>query len=125
MDSGSSLAPSIKPVQQRQSFRRLGATVVSLILLAEGIWLLREPLLRAAADLWIVSDPVTRANAVAVLGGGLDVRPFAAAELYKQGWVTKIIVSQVAESPLVKTFAIPGHSELNRMLLLKLGIPEA
>ena len=125
MDSVSSLAPSIKPLRQRQSFRRLGAIAVSLILLAAGIWLLRVPLLRAAADLWIVSDPVTRANAVAVLGGGLDVRPFAAAELYKQGLVTKIIVSQVAESPLVKNFAIPGHSELNRMLLLKLGIPEA
>ena len=124
MDDVSSVSPSIKPLQQRPSFRRLGAVALSLILLAAGIWLLREPLLRGAADLWIVSDPVTRANVVAVLGGGLEVRPFAAAELYKQGLVTKILVSQVAESHLAETLAIPGHSELNRMLLLKLGIPE-
>jgi uncharacterized SAM-binding protein YcdF (DUF218 family) len=61
---------------------------------------------------------------VAVLGGGLEVRPFAAAELYKQGLVTKILISHVTESHLVEILAIPGHSELNRMVLLKLGIPE-
>ena len=63
-------------------------------------------------------------TSVAVLGGGLEVRPFAAAELYKKGLVTKILVSQVAEARSIKIGGIPGHSELNRMLLLKLGIPE-
>jgi hypothetical protein len=125
MESVSRLSPSIKPLQQQRSLRRLGAAALSLILLAAGIWLGREPLLRGAADLWIVSDPVTRADVVAVLGGGLDVRPFAAAELYKKGLVTKIVVSQVAEAHSSKIGAIPGHSELNRMLLLKLGVPEA
>ncbi len=81
-------------------------------------------LLRGAADLWIVSDPVTRSDVVAVLGGGLEVRPFAAAELYKKGLVTKVLVSQVAEARSTKIGGIPGHSELNRMLLLKLGVPE-
>ena len=45
---------------------------------------------------------MTRADVVAVLGGGLEVRPFAAAELYKKGFVTKILISQVAESHLVE-----------------------
>jgi uncharacterized SAM-binding protein YcdF (DUF218 family) len=125
MDGVSCLSGSVKPLQQPRSFRWLGTLVLSVILFAGGIWLLRVPLLRGAADLWIVSDPVTRANAVAVLGGGLDVRPFAAAELYKQGLVTKILVSQVVESQVVVALGAPGHSELNRMLLLKLGIPEA
>ena len=105
------MSPSIKPLQQRPSFRRLGAVALSLILLAAGIWLGREPLLRGAADLWIVSDPVTRADVVAVLGGGLEVRPFAAAELYKKGLVTKILVSQVAECALGQD---PRHSRAQR-----------
>ena len=82
-------------------------------------------MLRGAADLWIVSDPVTRSDVVAVLGGGLEVRPFVAAELYKKRLVTKVIVSRVVEPRSVKIGAIPGHSELNRMLLLKLGVPDA
>jgi hypothetical protein len=61
---------------------------------------------------------------VVVLGGEVEVRPFAAAELYKKGLVTKVLVSQVAEAPSSKMGVIPGHSELNRLLLLKLGVPE-
>jgi len=31
---------------------------------AAGGWLMREPLLRGAADPWIVSDPISRADAM-------------------------------------------------------------
>jgi hypothetical protein len=51
------------------------ATVVA------GGWLLREPVLCGAANLWIVSDPISRADAIAVLGGGLETRPFIAAQM--------------------------------------------
>jgi uncharacterized SAM-binding protein YcdF (DUF218 family) len=103
---------------------RLVAAILLLIVLVAGVWLERAPLLRGAADLWIVSDPVTRSDVVVVLGGNLDMRPFVAAELYKKGLVTKILVSQVAETRSSK-IGVPGHSELNRMVLLKLGVPDA
>jgi uncharacterized SAM-binding protein YcdF (DUF218 family) len=113
-----------KPVQGRRRFGRLVAT--TLLLLTVGIWLEREFLLRGAADLWIVSDPViARADAVAVLGGGLETRPFAAAELYQKGLVAKILVSQVPDGRATRIGAVPGHSELNRNVLRKLGIPDA
>ena len=66
--------------------------------------------MRGAADLWIVSDPVTRSDAVVVLGGQIEVRPFVAAELYKRGLVTKVLVSQVAETRSSKIGGIPGHN---------------
>jgi uncharacterized SAM-binding protein YcdF (DUF218 family) len=115
------------PLRGRRFIGRLGAAILLLTVLAAGVWLGREPLLRGAADLWIVSDPVTRADAVAVLGGGLEVRPFVAAELYKKGLVTKVIVAQVGEAKTrsSKILALPGDNELNRLLLLKLGVPEA
>jgi uncharacterized SAM-binding protein YcdF (DUF218 family) len=98
--------------------------VLAAALVFAGLWFAREPLLRGVADLWIVSDPVSHADAVGVLGGGLEVRPFAAAELYKRGLVTKALLSRVLEARSTGIGGIPGHSELNRMLLLNLGIPE-
>jgi uncharacterized SAM-binding protein YcdF (DUF218 family) len=82
-----------------------------LLGLGTSLWLERETLLRGLADLWIVSDPVTRADAVVVLGGGLKYRPPIAADLYKKGLVSKVLVSQLREP--------------NRTALLKLGVPDA
>src|SRR5262249_687872 len=73
-------------------------------------------------DIWIVSDPVTRGDAVVVLGGGLEYRPLVAADLYKKGLVSKVLVSQV---PKGQVGALLGHTELNRKALLKLGVPDA
>jgi uncharacterized SAM-binding protein YcdF (DUF218 family) len=102
--------------------RRVAAILLLVVLIA-GVWLERGALLRGAADLWIVSDPITPADAVVVLGGDLEVRPFVAAELYKKGLVPKVLVSQVPEGRSSTIGGIPGHSELNRMVLLKIGVP--
>jgi uncharacterized SAM-binding protein YcdF (DUF218 family) len=106
------------------SVGRLLAVVLLLFVAGAGIWVARWPLLRGAADLWIVSDPVTHADVVVVLGGDLELRPFAAAELYRKGLVGKVLVSQVEERRSSKLLEMPGHSELNRRLLTKLGVPE-
>jgi uncharacterized SAM-binding protein YcdF (DUF218 family) len=91
--------------------------------LAGLAWAARAPLLQGAADLWIVSDPVTAADVAVVLGGGVDVRPFAAAELFHKGLVKKVLVSQVTDGRAVAIGAEPGHTEVNRQVLLKLGVP--
>jgi hypothetical protein len=115
-----------KALQRRRVLSRLVATTLLLTVVTVGTWLEREFLLRGAADLWIVSDPViARADAVAVLGGGLETRPFAAAEFYQKGLVAKILVSQVADGRLTSIGVLPGHSELNRNVLRKLGVPDA
>src|SRR5262249_51093652 len=104
--------------------RRLGVLVLALACLGAGVWLAREPLLRGVADLWIVSDVLTQADAVAVLGGQIEVRPFAAADLYHRGLVKKVLVSNNQESPAAVIGAVYGHTEANRRVLLKLGVPE-
>ena len=84
---------------------------------------MRESLLREATDLWIVSDPISRADAIVVLSGGLATRPFEAAELWRRGLADKILISQPSEERAVSIGAMPSHSELNREILLKLGVP--
>jgi uncharacterized SAM-binding protein YcdF (DUF218 family) len=89
----------------------------------QGGWLLREPVLVGAANLWIVSDPISRADAIVVLGGGLQTRPFVAAELWRRGLADKILISQTPEERAGSIGAMPSHTELNREILLKLGVP--
>jgi uncharacterized SAM-binding protein YcdF (DUF218 family) len=90
---------------------------------AAGGWLVHEPVLLGATNLWIVSDPVSRANAIVVLGGGLEIRPFVAAELWRRGLADKILISRGLEERAASLGAIPSDSELNREVLLKLGVP--
>lgn len=125
MTNISRLTSSEGRLRKHRFIGRRFAAILLLTILAVGAWLGHAPLLRGAADLWIVSDPVTPSDVVVVLGGGLEVRPFVAAELYKKGLVTRVLVSQVAETRSTAIGGIPGHTELNRMLLLKLGVPEA
>ena len=115
-----------------RSTRRVGwrcrlwrTAIVILVVAGFGVWawIERAPLLRGAATLWIVSDAVSSADAAVVLGGGLDTRPFAAAELYQQGLVKKVLVSQVGDDRAVSIGAEPGHTDANRQVLLRLGIP--
>jgi uncharacterized SAM-binding protein YcdF (DUF218 family) len=73
-------------------------------------------LLLAAADLWIVTDAVGPADAVAVFGGGIQDRPFAAAQYYRQGLVKKVLVSNAAGT------SISGVAATEE-ILLKLGVP--
>jgi hypothetical protein len=120
-----SAAASAGPRRGQGFAGRLLAAGLLLVVLVAGVWLARAPLLREVADLWIVSDPLTPADVVAVLGGGLNERPFAAADIYKTGLANKIIVSQVAPERYARLGGIPGHTDLNRMVLLKLGVPEA
>jgi uncharacterized SAM-binding protein YcdF (DUF218 family) len=102
---------------------RYVAIIFVLASFATAGWLIREPLLLGAANLWIVSDPVSRATAIVVLGGGLETRPFVAAELWRRGLADKILISQGPEERAVSIGAMPSQSERNRAILLKLGVP--
>jgi uncharacterized SAM-binding protein YcdF (DUF218 family) len=93
------------------------------VVLGAGAWLDRDSLLRSAADLWIVSDPLAPADAVAVLGGGVEDRPFAAAQYYKEGLVKKILVSNAYEGPAEKLGIVVPDAIATREILLKLGVP--
>lgn len=105
--------------------RRLGIVVLVLVALGGLAWLERAPLLRGGANLWIVSDQATHADAVVVLGGGLEDRPFVAVDLFRKGLARTVLVSQVDESRAAKLGIIQGHTEANYQALLKLGIPAA
>jgi len=85
-------------------------------LLAAAI-LFRTPLLRGVADLWIVDQPLQPAGVIVVLGGGLQNRPFAAAELYHQKLAPRLLLLDSRPSPTAQLGLTPSDTQLTRQIL--------
>jgi uncharacterized SAM-binding protein YcdF (DUF218 family) len=90
-----------------------------------GAWFARAPILRSIASMWIASDEPTAADAVAIFGGGLETRPFAAGSYYTKGLAKRILLADTRVSPSENLAVLPRHAELNRQVLLKLGVPDS
>jgi uncharacterized SAM-binding protein YcdF (DUF218 family) len=121
------MSPPPAPVATRFPCRILGRTVLVLFVLA-GIllvagWFERAPLLRAVAAAWIVSDKPGPADAAVVLGGGIEDRPFAAAEYYRAGLVKKVLVSNVRLGPAQRLGVLKSDTAATCDILSKLGVP--
>jgi uncharacterized SAM-binding protein YcdF (DUF218 family) len=110
-------------LRQRKFWLAAGILVGAGLFALSTAWFARVQILRGAARAWIISDSIAPADAIAVLGGGLATRPFAAAELYKKGMARQILVSNVGPSPAEKLGIVSSHVEQNRAVLLKLGVP--
>lgn len=101
--------------------KKAAALVVALVVVGFVAWNNRAPLLRGLADLWVVSEVPREADAIVVLGGGSNTRPFAAAELYKAGVAKRILVPAVKPSRLERTEVALALKD--RDVLIKLGAP--
>src|SRR5580704_2659405 len=118
--------PAVLQPRPRSTTRRvLWALVAFVAILALWAWLEPEPLLRGAANLWIVSDEPAPADAIAVLGGGLEYRPFAAADYYRRGFAPKILISNIGATPAEQLGVLQSHVRANSEVLQKLGVPGA
>jgi uncharacterized SAM-binding protein YcdF (DUF218 family) len=72
----------------------------------------------------VISDDYSApADAIVVLGGALETRPFAAAELYKNSFARQVLVPNTRLSPVEKLKVLPKHGNLNSEVLLRLGVP--
>lgn len=115
-------------MQDRRRPRIVRASLFILVILfvfGYG-WLNRVAVLQGVADLWVVSDTIEDADAVVVLGGGVDTRPFAAADLYNAGTVKFVLVTAAKFSQIEESQLIPSQTELNRAVLIKRGVlPQA
>jgi uncharacterized SAM-binding protein YcdF (DUF218 family) len=94
-----------------------------LCLLAIALWMFRVPLLTTLADAWIVNDVPVQADAIVVLGGGVQYRPIAAARLYKKGLASKVLIMDVASSTTDDMDLTEPQKVLTRRVLLGRGVP--
>jgi len=97
---------------------------LALCALLLAVYLFRGPILSSAAKVWIVNDPLEKADAIVVLGGGLENRPFEAAKLYARGLAPKILVLNVCSNRTDQMGITIPETELAIYLLLKNDVPE-
>ncbi|HET8577050.1 MAG TPA: YdcF family protein [Methylomirabilota bacterium] len=110
--------------------RALTYALMGLALLAAGAVLAHQPLLRLIGAALVVEDSLQRADAIVVVAGGTPTREAAAAALFREGWASRVIVSndytpdRVRELVRlgIRAFDFQGES---RRALERYGVPAA
>lgn len=72
-----------------------------------------------------MEESPAKADAILVLGGGEDYRPFAAARIWKQGYAPVILVPNVKPSPTEELGLSPTTTEIILAVLKSQGVPES
>lgn len=108
------------------SICRRGCLVV-LVAMSATLLLLyvaRDRLLPAVAVWLDVGGPPEVADAVLLLNGGVNDRPFAAGVLVREGWARQVVVCSVAPSRQVRDGTALSWTEMNRGVLRHCGVPD-
>ena len=89
------------------------ASVIAMLCLG-----LTSPAVLLALGRWLdVGRPPQKADAVVLLNGSYNTRPFVAAALVRGGWVTKVVLNTVALHPVQLAGAIPPSHEIALKIL--------
>lgn len=121
--SGLPVCPGLR--RCRRTRRLVLVMLVTPWPLLVAAWLLREPLLRGLVHAWIVDDEFVEADAVLVLCGGPNTRPFHAAGIYTNAIAPLVLVSTVKLNPTATLRVAEDENDVNREVLLRLGVPPA
>ena len=113
-------SPETESPPRRHRSRTVACVGGGVAAFAVLLFLFRVPILVGAARLLTVADPETPTDYLVVLGGGLETRPFTAAELYRKGLAPTVLLFEHA---LDTTSEGPGTDELHRRVLTLEGVP--
>jgi len=112
-------------VDRKKCFVRPLVCIVGTVCLVLVLcYLFRSSLLTGLAHAWVVDEPLTKADAIVVLGGRPDLRPFEAAQLFHQGLATQILYMDVKLDPAAELHITQSEREVTHKVLLSQGVPE-
>lgn len=109
----------------RRLQRAVLVALAALLLLALGAYLLRRPLLTAAARALVVRDSAAPADLILLLNGRPSQRPVYAAQLYRERLAPRVVLAQVAPTPAAALDVCEDHTEVALRLLRRLGVPDS
>ena len=110
-------------IPNRQPLRNSLIADAILLLLAGMAFLFRSQILTGIADYLIVNDKLQPANAIFLLNSDVNIRPFRAAELYKQGLAPVIVITRAEDTPVVALGLVPNDTDISVGVMEKLDVP--
>jgi uncharacterized SAM-binding protein YcdF (DUF218 family) len=114
------------PLKTRRWLSRIaGLLAIGVRAHFDGLFLSRAVAHPGLAEAWVVNEPVAKADAIVILGGGLENRPFAAARLFHDGVAPKILYMDVQPGPAEELGVAPTEKEVTRRILLSNNVPES
>jgi uncharacterized SAM-binding protein YcdF (DUF218 family) len=116
--------PAAAPAPPRRGRCALVVLAAFLLLCVFG-WMLRAPILTGIARLLTVHDRLEKADAIFVFGGDPDVRPFAAARLYREGWAPRVLVPGMQVGRTARIGLVPSQTEMFVAVLRHQGVPDS
>jgi uncharacterized SAM-binding protein YcdF (DUF218 family) len=111
-------------VYLKQWIRRLTLGLLVAACLGVALACFRVSILTGLAQAWVVNDPVSKADAIVILGGGLENRPFAAAKLFHDGAAPRILYMNVKLTPAEELGVTMSEGEVTHRILLNKGVPD-
>ncbi len=109
----------------RRRLKLVGIALGAAVFLLALAWWQRVPLLRGIAHLYIVADSPATADAIVILGGGVELRTLKAAELYHAGFANRILVLQPERTQLNTLGLVVDQAELTVDLLKLKSVSES
>jgi uncharacterized SAM-binding protein YcdF (DUF218 family) len=114
-----------RSVSGRHWIYRLSLSLLVIFSLVMVLVLWRAPILTGLAVAWVVNDAPVKADAIVILGGNPEIRPFEAAKLYHEGLAPKILYMDVRLGGAAKSGITLSEREITRRILLSNNIPES
>jgi uncharacterized SAM-binding protein YcdF (DUF218 family) len=108
---------------KKQTLRNIlvaGALLLLLVILA---FMFRSQILTGIANYLIIEDKLQPADAIVLLNGDFDTRPFRAAELYMQGLAPVVVIARVKNTPVINLKLVPNDADISVGVMEKLGVP--
>lgn len=118
-------APDPASPKPRRRVRRRWKALAGVVALFLALWLLRAPILTGVARFLATEDPLRKADAIFVLGGDVDVRPFLAAELYRAGWAPRVVLPRSEVGRAAAMGMMPHQTDVAVNVLRRLGVPDS
>ncbi len=84
----------------------------------------RQQTLPLLAEWLDVGGPLQKADAVVLLNGGMNTRPFVAAALVHGGWAPQILLNTVADHANQRNGMVPTYFDISIKVLGYGGVPE-
>ena len=110
--------------------RRAALAAVALLAVLLLVWAVHAPVLRWLASNLSIEDALAESDVIVVVAGGTPFRERGAAELYRQGWAPRLLISRPINPSSVddlvalevRRLDLQGES---RAALLRFGVPAA